>query len=152
MIVRRAMAAEAGTLTVIAYAAKRHWGYPESWIARWSDVLTITPDFIRSHPVHVALHGDAIAGFHTILVEGERASLEHLWVLPEHMGQGVGSRLFRHALDTAVALGARTLTIESDPYAEAFYMHMGARRTGARDASVDGTPRVLPILEIALVK
>lgn len=152
MIVRRAVTADADALTATAHAAKRHWGYPESWIAQWRDLLTITPDFIAANPVHVALHGEAIAGFHAILLEGERAMLEHLWVLPEHMGHGVGSCLFRHALDTAAAHGARTLTIESDPHAEAFYSHLGARRIGARDASLDGIPRVLPILEIALAK
>jgi len=42
--IRRAVPAEAGLLTEIAHAAKRHWGYPENWIRRWKSDLTITPE------------------------------------------------------------------------------------------------------------
>lgn len=44
----RALPAEASILTDIAFAAKRHWGYPEAWIAQWRSALTITPQQIAS--------------------------------------------------------------------------------------------------------
>jgi len=42
------------------------------------------------------------------------------------------------------------LWIESDPFAVPFYERHGARHTGFVDAPVLGTPRRLPVLEIAL--
>ena len=38
--------------TRIAFAAKRHWGYPERWIKYWSDGLTIAPEFARNNEVY----------------------------------------------------------------------------------------------------
>jgi GNAT superfamily N-acetyltransferase len=51
--------------------------------------------------------------------------LEHLWVLPDWMGQGIGRALFRHAAERAAARGALSLTIEADPNAEPFYLPHG---------------------------
>lgn len=44
------------------------------------------------------------------------------------------------------ALQARIIKIESDPNAEKFYLHMGARRVGEKRAILDGQERVLPLL------
>jgi len=35
MKIVRAKAEDAATLTEIAFSAKRHWRYPERWIAAW---------------------------------------------------------------------------------------------------------------------
>ncbi|PYS84043.1 MAG: GNAT family N-acetyltransferase, partial [Acidobacteria bacterium] len=55
--IRRAQPDEAAVLTEIAHAAKRHWGYPENWIEHWQDDLTITPDFIATNEMYVAING-----------------------------------------------------------------------------------------------
>ncbi len=73
-------------------------------------------------------------------------SLEHLWILPERIGQGIGRALFQHAVERAAARGATSLTIEADPHAEPFYLHMGATRVGAVTSEVDGQRRELPLL------
>jgi len=39
LTIRPAAVEDAGALTVIAQAAKRHWGYPEPWLAAWATVL-----------------------------------------------------------------------------------------------------------------
>ena len=74
--------------------------------------------------------------------------LEHLWVLPEHMGLGLGRALFDHALGRAAALDAEVLGIEVDPNAEGFYRRMGARRVGEIVYELDGRERVLPLLAV----
>jgi GNAT superfamily N-acetyltransferase len=51
---RRALPAEASTLTQIALAAKQSWGYPPEWMAAWRADLIITPGYIVSSPVWVA--------------------------------------------------------------------------------------------------
>jgi GNAT superfamily N-acetyltransferase len=66
-------------------------------------------------------------------------------VLPDAMGRGVGRSLFLHALERARELGCRELEIESDPNAEGFYQHMGARRVGLSITKLDGRCRELPV-------
>lgn len=149
-VIRRARPGEAAALTAIAHAAKRHWGYPEAWIARWRDALTATPAYIRGHPVFVAAEDDIPRGFHALSMRETDAVLDHLWVAPERMGRGLGRALFRHAMETARAQGATRLEIDSDRHAEAFYLRMGARRIGEVPADVDGVRRVLPRLEVVL--
>ena len=73
--------------------------------------------------------------------------LEHLWVLPEAMGRGIGRALFSHAVQRAKALGVQAIRIESDPYAEKFYERMGARRVGENRSEVDGQVRLLPVMQ-----
>lgn len=138
-------------LTQISYAAKRHWGYPEHWIQLWSPILTVSPEFIEHYDTFVAVKDEKAIGFYAIAVDGKKASLEHLWILPEYMGLGIGATLFRHALSRCKELGAHTLEIESDPNAQGFYERMGSKQVGQSASEVDGQPRVLPILEIALL-
>ena len=150
MNIQRAMPDQAETLTKIAFAAKRHWGYPERWIQLWSPILTITPEFIERNETHVAFLDNILVGLYAISIEGEKASVEHLWVLPEHMGKGIGAKLFGHMLLRCRQSGVKVLEIESDPNAQGFYEHMGAKKVGEIVSEVDGQPRVLPLLEIPL--
>jgi N-acetylglutamate synthase-like GNAT family acetyltransferase len=148
--VRRAKPDEAVRLTEIAHAAKRHWGYPENWIEHWRDDLTITPEFIADHETFVAIADGEIAGCCALVVSGPMAELEHMWIKPEHMGAGVGRALFLHTTERARDLGLPALEISSDPNAEGFYQRMGATRTGDIHSEIEGTPRVLPRMTIAL--
>ena len=54
MKIVRAGAEDAGALTEIAFAAKRHWDYPESWIRRWEEMLTIKPEYVVENQTFVA--------------------------------------------------------------------------------------------------
>ena len=147
--VRRATPEDAEVLTRIALAAKRHWGYPERWILQWTGVLTITPEFVRNNEVHAAtVEGGRTVGFYALVGEGRRIELEHLWVSPEYMGEGVGRILFDHALGKAASLGAQTLRLEADPNAEGFYRRMGAERMGENVYEIEGQRRVLPLMAV----
>src|SRR5688572_19752206 len=118
MKIARACGRDAGALTEIAFAAKRHWDYPESWIRRWEGILTITPEYIDRHLTFVAVKDEAIVGFYAVHLEASDAQLDHLWVLPSCMGRGVGRMLFQHAVELARASGANRLSITGDPHAE----------------------------------
>ena len=150
MTIGKAKLADAATLTGIAFAAKRHWGYPESWIRRWESDLTITSCYLASNPAFVATHEDQPVGFCALKIGEEEAFLDHLWVLPSDMGKGVGRALFQHAMKTAGSSGARRVKVVSDPHAEAFYLRMGAVVYGRESASMGGVERSLPLLEILL--
>jgi len=77
---------DAQRLTAIAHAAKRHWGYSEELMALWEDELTLSPQFIASHPVFCAARDGEIIGLYALSRQGETCELEHLWVDPQHMG------------------------------------------------------------------
>lgn len=74
--------------------------------------------------------------------------LDHLWVLPERIGSGIGRSLFEHAVHRASALGAEVLEIESDPNAEGFYRRMGAERIGENVFEIERQRRTLPLLAL----
>lgn len=144
MLISPAKPEEAAVLTDIAFAAKRHWGYPESWIQRWADELTLTPTMIRQHPVNCARLDTGICGFYSLELGDSGAELNDLWVLPSAMGQGIGRRLYVHAKNTARDHGASRMFWGSDPHAAGFYERMGATCHGKEDATMDDTQRFLP--------
>jgi ribosomal protein S18 acetylase RimI-like enzyme len=148
--IRPARPEEAGTLTEIALAAKGHWGYPRDWIESWKPLLTIHPADILDGEVAVCMVEGDITGFYQLSVRERRAVLDDLWVRPEWIGRGLGRALFRHALASGQRQGAAVLEIEADPNAQAFYEKMGARKIRERRTEVNGSPRLLPILEIQL--
>jgi N-acetylglutamate synthase-like GNAT family acetyltransferase len=148
--IRRAVSAEAGLLTEIAHAAKRHWGYPENWIREWKSDLTITPEFIATNEMYVAISREEIVGCCAIAFSESIAELEHMWIRPEHMGAGVGGALFMHVKERAASLDIPALEFSSDPNAEGFYKRMGATRIGEVRSEIEGQPRVLPRMMISL--
>lgn len=148
--IRRAKSDDADTLTAIAHAAKRHWGYPDNWIAHWKSELTITPEFINANEVFVAVNDGRIIGCCALVLSESLSELEHMWILPEFIGTGLGRRLFMHARDRAASLSLGELELSADPNAEGFYQHMGAVRIGEVRSEIDGQPRVLPRMKVGL--
>ena len=133
IIIREALPHEAATLTDIAHRAKQHWGYADAQIALWQEFLTVAPDYIAANQVWVATIQGQAAGFATIVQHTDEAELDHLWVLPDYMGKGVGKRLFQH-VTTAVP----TFVFTSDPHADAFYYKMGAQKIGEAESTLQG--------------
>ena len=150
MNIRRACVEDADALTDVAVAAKRHWCYPENWIRQWQEALTITPEYVIENPTFVAAVDDEIVGFGAVQIEAGAAVLDHLWVLPQFMGRGVGRALFQHAEEIARASAAFRMRIVGDPHAEQFYSRMGATLYGREPASMDGEARFRPLLEKSL--
>lgn len=139
---------ESEALTALAHAAKQHWKYPQEWIDSWKFDLTLTPEFIATHEVFVALADDAIVGCCALVVSEGFAELEHMWIDPAQMGKGVGRALFEYATRRALDLGYRELLLSADPNAEGFYERMGAKRIGETPADMFGNSRVLPRMRI----
>jgi GNAT superfamily N-acetyltransferase len=147
--VERARSEDTPRLTEIAFAAKRHWGYPETWIQQWREALTITPAYVATNPTFVArLDGmSEIAGFSAVRFDAADAWLDHLWVRPVAMRRGVGRALFEAGEMAVRAAGVRILKIEADPNAELFYHRMGASTTGRTPGFIDGQERYLLLME-----
>lgn len=148
--IRCATSEDSLALTEIALAAKRVWGYPESLIEIWRRDLTITPDFIRKNEVYAAIEQDRPVGFYALIFSADKTELDHLWVLPELIGKGLGRQLLEHAIGRVAANGGRNLEIVSDPNAVGFYLKAGAKRIGEFISETVGGERRLPRLKIEI--
>lgn len=143
MEIVRATVGDAQALRQICVEAKAHWGYPADWMARWRELVCISPDYISHNHVYMAVDGTVIIGWYALAAEFPKCLLDHLWVAPPRMGSGVGRLLFDHAIAQALQLGATYLEIESDPNALGFYLRMGARQVGEVEGGMD---RNIPLL------
>ena len=84
-----------------------------------------------------------------VLLDDGVAELDALFVEPAAMGQGIGSRLWRHAVSSAAKLGCSEMVWQSDPQAEGFYLAMGAEPAGELESTVM-PGRLLPLMRFRL--
>jgi len=148
--IRRVWPEEAHGLSQIARAAKAYWGYPERWLEIWKPQLTFSPEYFVENEGWVAVADGIPIGFYTLQEKDGTASLENLWVSPEHIGKGIGKSLFLHCVKLSRQRGYKILQLEADPNAVGFYEKMGMHRIGEQHSEVDGQPRSLPIMQIEL--
>lgn len=150
VLIRRARPDEADVLSRIAFSAKAHWGYPKHWMEMWRSQFTFGPEYFEKNEGWAAVLDDFPVAFYTIEERNGQAWIENLWIRPDHIGQGIGRRLFLHATDLARGRGYRVLRLESDPNATGFYEKMGMYRIGERTSEIEGRPRILPLMEFEL--
>lgn len=148
--VRFASPEEAPVLSALCKRSKAHWGYDAGFMALSEASLTISPAQILGGRVLAAERAGTVVGMASLEpLEAGVFDLVHLFVEPEAIESGVGSTLFEAACDLARRLSGKRLSITADPYAEAFYKQMGARRVG--EAPSEAAPdRMLPVLEYDL--
>lgn len=124
-------------LTAIAFAAKRHWNYPEEYFDIWRDELTVTEDYIGKNLVFVAIYDEEIIGFGSIVVVEssfltgevfveEGYWLDHLFIDPRFLSQGIGTKLLDYTRKFCSGKGVSKLLIFTDPHAIGFYEKSGA--------------------------
>jgi GNAT superfamily N-acetyltransferase len=148
--IRHARPTEAGVLSALALRSKAHWGYDADFLAACRDELTLTAEDITTSAVYVCDGSSAPAGFYRLLLQDDGvAELDALFVEPAAMGQGVGKRLWRHAVATAAKMGCWEIVLQSDPQAEGFYLAMGAQRAGVSESTVM-PGRLLPLMRFRL--
>ncbi|GIH09747.1 N-acetyltransferase [Rhizocola hellebori] len=142
LTLRAARPGEAAELTELVMRSKAHWGYDEEFLDRVRPALTVGDHQLPT--TVVAEYDGREAGVATLIGEPPEGELDLLFVDPWAIGLGIGKALFLDSLDRARLRGFTRLLIESDPYAEEFYLHMGAVRIGETVSSATG--RSLPLL------
>ena len=141
---------EEAALAAIAWAAKASWGYSAAQLEVWREELLPSIESVRTQPTFVAELNGQLAGFYQLSMNAQPVALEHLWVHPLFMRQGVGRMLLVHAAGYLANLGIASLQVDSDPNAEPFYAASGAVRVGVRAAPIGGRPtRVRPQLRLS---
>jgi GNAT superfamily N-acetyltransferase len=145
---RRARPEEADLLSDLALRSKGLWGYPTDFLEACRAELTLSADYIKASPVFVLEEEErgVVVGFYGLHEQGSELELLYLFVEPSATNRGYGERLWKHAVEMAATLGFQKIKIESDPYAEAFYQAMGARRIGDIPSSLQ-SGRTLPLME-----
>ena len=88
-------------------------------------------------------------GFYGFDLTDGLLTLDWLFVAPAAQGRGWGRRLFEHAVAVASTKSFGYFRIVSDPHAEAFYLHLGARRCGGVPSDLY-PERILPVLRFDL--
>jgi len=147
--IRRSAVEDANELTVLVLQAKAHWGYSKAQLEAWRSSLEVSAESLAGRLAFVGELGGRIVGFYSLIPSGREWDLDDLWVLPAFTRRGIGRALLMHARDTAAEGGATLLRIESDPYAEQFYIACGAKRVGAVAAPIEGEPdRIRPVLTL----
>jgi GNAT superfamily N-acetyltransferase len=110
-------------------------------LAKWwtPDVVTTS---IRQGRTLVAVDGAEVVGVATFGVQDDALALWKLYVLPEHHGRGIGSRLLDAVLDRALELGVERVVlshIEGNRQAARFYAARGFIETH-RESGGSGLP------------
>lgn len=149
--IRTALAADLPGLGALALRAKAYWGYPAAMLEAMRAELSWSPSDLARVRLRLAetADGEAIGFSGLVPLSAREFELEALFVDPPWIGTGWGRRLLADALARACEQGAERLLIQSDPDAQAFYRHLGARRIGMRPSgSIAG--RELPLLELDL--
>lgn len=155
----KAHAADHMQLTDISFRAKRYWNYPARYLELWRDELTITEDYINKHLVYTARTEGMVLGYYSIVQAKEDILagkvlmnrghwLEHLFIRPEFIGQGIGTKLIDHARAVCRMNGIARLYIFSDPHCEDFYKKLGATFLKKTESSIAG--RLVPLYELVI--
>lgn len=152
-VIRFAKPQEALLLSELAMRSKGHWGYQDDFLENCKEELTYSSAQIES-PTScfklIELNGHDIAGFFALNFLGsDSPELEALFIEPEFIGQGRGKQLLGEAMSIAKEHNAKSIKLQGDPFAEAFYLSNGAVKIGeTKSNSIPG--RFLPLLEICL--
>ncbi len=148
--IRRAHPSEAPFLSELGLRSKGYWDYDTDFLAACRDDLTLSPEDIATSMVYVHDEGNTPLGYYRLLLhEDGKAELDALFVEPTAMGQGVGKRLWQHAVARAREQGCSEMVFQSDPQAEGFYQAMGAERIGESESTVM-PGRLLPLMRFRL--
>lgn len=126
--IRGAREDEAAALSDIRVRSKGHWGYSRETLEAWRPAMVVSIDYIRSATVRSLLVDGGLVGFYAL--KKEEGMLDHLWLIPEVIGKGLGRFAFADAIAVARGIGMRTLLIISDADAAGFYLKMGAQKVG----------------------
>ena len=146
--IRLARPREGERLREIAIAAKSHWGYDLERVRQWAAMGDFSADGLREKKVHVAeAEGRAIA-WAALIPRGELIWLDDLWVEPQWIGKGIGSLLFRDAVERAIRLGGKRLEWEAELNAVGFYEKLGGRYLRDSEPSLWGL--VIPVMGVDL--
>jgi len=135
--IRPATGNDANVFTDICFRSKSHWGYPLEYIELWTSELTISAEELARHMAFAAVDGTgSVVGFGILSTNPPLAEVEHLYVDPAAIREGVGRALLTRMFDQTLAGGCSAIELDSDPHALGFYLKMGGVQIGDTPSTV----------------
>ncbi len=155
-MIRLATIADSKALTRLSLASKAYWKYPKEYFEIWKNELTISQDYIHSNDVFVYEINNSIIGYYSIVnlekdVEisgislGKGIWLEHMFIDPQYIGKGIGTKLFSHLREWCIQTKINKVGILADPNAKGFYKKMGCIYMREYPSTIEG--RTTPFLK-----
>lgn len=125
----------------------------------WQQELTINGEYIEQNEVYSALLAGQIVGYYSLIeLEKEQVLsgvvlekgfwLEHMFVEPAHIGQGIGQAMVLLLLKLCKKKAIRRLAVLADPHARGFYEKMGFIYLQEIPSTIPG--RTTPMLAITI--
>ncbi len=146
--IRRALPEDAQLLTDLTLTSKAYWGYTQEFLDASRSSLTVTSDYIKKSEAFV-FDQEKVLGFYAFTIKDTYAYLDYLFISPDAIRGGIGKALWNHVVKTARNHKCKEILIDSDPYAEGFYLAMGAVKIGEVPSSAIPN-RFLPLLKFTL--
>ncbi|WP_372898631.1 GNAT family N-acetyltransferase [Salipaludibacillus agaradhaerens] len=108
--------------------------------------MAVTGEYIEQDPVYLIEKDYKIIAFYSFALKNKQ--LEALFIDPDYIGKGIGKLLWFDLLGKAKELNLKEFTLESEPYAEGFYLKMGAKKIGYTSSTVF---RNLPLMKVKVI-
>ncbi len=136
-------------LTDITKKSKAYWGYSDEQMKKWSDLLTITEEYIQNNEVYKLIINQSIVAYYSYFeIEKNSVRLDNLFVSPENIGKGYGKLLMNDFILKIKKSEAQRIILDADPNAQKFYESFGFVKIGEIRTSIKD--RFLPIMELKL--
>ncbi len=133
-------------LTDITKKSKAYWGYSDEQMEKWSELLTITKEYIETNNVYKLLVNNSTVGYYSYFNLGENVvKLDNLFVLPNYIRSGLGKLLMDDFIDRIKRTETQKIVLDSEPNAEMFYEKFGFTKIGQIETAIKD--RYLPIME-----
>lgn len=157
--IREAVQRDHELLTHISFQSKQYWNYPLEYFDTWQNELTITEDYIADNIVFVVEANNTVIGYYSLVNLEQKITisgitldkgywLEHMFLLPEFIKQGFGSKMIAHFKTFCLDNGISKVHLLSDPNARAFYEKCGFNYIKEYPSSIPG--RTTPLLEMKM--
>ncbi len=110
----------------------------------WKDDLTVTESELQTIHAYWFCQNGEVVGFFALKPDEPQWELEHFWLSPSRIGQGLGAGMWEAMAGRLKSFNRTQLRVVSDPNAQGFYERMG----GTHVWWVPGVPagRRLPLL------
>lgn len=150
MLIEKANPDDAQILTEITFDGKAFWGFSKKQLAEWTELLTITPDYISENPVYkLVLDSSEIAGFYSFLTINENEiKLDNLFLFQKYISKGFGKIMMEDFLSRAKNLKPKIITLDAEPKTEKFYKKFGFITFDKKESVIKD--RFLPKMKLTL--
>ena len=136
-------------LTEITKKSKAYWGYSDEQMESWSELLTITKNYIETNKVYKLVVDKLTLGYYSYVYLNEKeVKLDNLFVMPSYIGKGFGKLLMVNFLTEIENSEVEKITLDSEPNAASFYESFGFIKVGQIETSIKD--RYLPIMELKI--